>query len=490
MGVKKALECEGLNGRMPFYAGGDVYQNTAAMEPMWYALYEEVNTALMKSDEALAESGLDEFHSLGYQTKYEEIKNEFDKMSQFVKYIVSLEEELYRGVDADFAKALIEPGSGALSLLSNIKVDDIQIKNNGLVEIEMCYADMNGHVTPNQGTYAPKTIGFDAFIGYNDNAGEKSAYVMGFTDVLYAPKLLEGQTIEGYLRDHEEEFRALFYDTDFRIERPGLKCLSNILDAITFGITAIVRGATGYNFVTKETLSDADQMMSGVNGIIILGGSVLAVGYSGASIVYIWVANGVEVVATETTQLICKELGLSPEVTMGLTILAGIVAEGGMLALLTKMNGNTVKLTDDALEAIRASDELSNVNSNQLDEIVEAYQTSYAQSSSNSKISQILVNRTELTGTNRERLLSTVQDSKLATYIDEIYRPGATVGDGGTADKLIDEFYKGESRHLIKAKGRLTEINKLINSGTLGLNDLDIAEALRDDLEYAIKLFD
>ena len=371
MGVKKALDCDGLNGRMPFYAGGDVYQNTAAMEPMWYALYEEVNTALMKSDEALAESGLDEFHSLGYQTKYEEIKNEFDKMSQFVKYIVSLEEELYRGVDADFAKALIEPGSGALSLLSNIKVDDIQIKNNGLVEIEMCYADMNGHVTPNQGTYAPKTIGFDAFIGYNDNAGEKSAYVMGFTDVLYAPKLLECQTIEGYLRYHEEEFRALFYDTDFRIERPGLECLSNILDAITFGITAIVRGATGYNFVTQETLSDADQMMSGVNGIIILGGSVLALGYSGASIVYIWVANGVEVVATETTQLICKELGLSPEVTMGLTILAGIVAEGGMLALLTKMNGNTVKLTDDALEAIRASDELSDVNSNQLDEIVE-----------------------------------------------------------------------------------------------------------------------
>ncbi len=30
---------------------------------------------------------------------------------------------------------------------------------------------------------------------------------------------------------------------------------------------------------------------------------------------------------------------------------------------------------------------------------------------------------------------------------------------------------------------------KIIDSGNLGLNDLDIAEAIRDDLEYAIGLF-
>ena len=39
-------------------------------------------------------------------------------------------------------------------------------------------------------------------------------------------------------------------------------------------------------------------------------------------------------------------------------------------------------------------------------------------------------------------------------------------------------------------KGRLNEINKTIASGKLFLNDLDIAEALRDNLEQAIKLFD
>ena len=113
--------------------------------------------------------------------------------------------------------------------------------------------------------------------------------------------------------------------------------------------------------------------------------------------------------------------------------------------------------------------------------------TSYGESSGN--ISELLENRQELTGTNREKLLSMVQDTKLAAYINEVYRPGASVGDGGTADKLIMEFYEGSSRHLPKAKERLVGINRIIDSGKLGLNDLDIAEALRDDLEYAIDLF-
>ena len=120
-------------------------------------------------------------------------------------------------------------------------------------------------------------------------------------------------------------------------------------------------------------------------------------------------------------------------------------------------------------------------------EIKKITETSYGKSSGN--ISELLENRPELTGTNREKLLSMVQDTKLAAYINEVYRPGASVGDGGTADKLIMEFYEGSSRHLPKAKERLVGINRIIDSGKLGLNDLDIAEALRDDLEYAIDLF-
>ena len=53
-------------------------------------------------------------------------------------------------------------------------------------------------------------------------------------------------------------------------------------------------------------------------------------------------------------------------------------------------------------------------------------ETSYGESSRN--ISELLENRPELIGTNREKLLSMVQDTKLAAYINEVYRPGASVG--------------------------------------------------------------
>ncbi|WP_092241809.1 hypothetical protein [Butyrivibrio sp. INlla21] len=86
-------------------------------------------------------------------------------------------------------------------------------------------------------------------------------------------------------------------------------------------------------------------------------------------------------------------------------------------------------------------------------------------------------------------MLSKIQDSKLEKTANELYRRGAQVGDGGTAAKLAEEFSTGNSKHLIKAQERLKGLNKLISSGELGLNDLDIAEALRDDLEYAINLF-
>ncbi|SCZ81454.1 hypothetical protein [Pseudobutyrivibrio xylanivorans] len=112
-----------------------------------------------------------------------------------------------------------------------------------------------------------------------------------------------------------------------------------------------------------------------------------------------------------------------------------------------------------------------------------------SKSKSSGHISELLSGRPELSGTNREKLLSTVQNNKLSSYINELYRPGATIGDGGTADALISEFYSGKSTHLIKAQERLKGINKVINSGSLGLNDLDVAYALRDDLEIAIELF-
>lgn len=95
----------------------------------------------------------------------------------------------------------------------------------------------------------------------------------------------------------------------------------------------------------------------------------------------------------------------------------------------------------------------------------------------------------ELTGTNREKLLSAIQNENLRKIANELYRPGATIGDGGTAASLVDEFSRGVSKHLQKANERVIQLKKILNSNELGLNDLDIAEALQDDLEDAINLF-
>ena len=151
-----------------------------------------------------------------------------------------------------------------------------------------------------------------------------------------------------------------------------------------------------------------------------------------------------------------------------------------------KIRNETVK---SDVEVVRntTEDSVEDVGKSAAEDAGKVVETSYGESSGN--ISELLENRPELIGTNREKLLSMVQDTKLAAYINELYRPGASVGDGGTADKLIMEFYEGSSRHLPKAKERLVGINRIIDSGKLGLNDLDIAEALRDDLEYAIDLF-
>ncbi len=109
--------------------------------------------------------------------------------------------------------------------------------------------------------------------------------------------------------------------------------------------------------------------------------------------------------------------------------------------------------------------------------------------SGKSETSILLDNRPELDGTNRDKLLSTIEDPKLRSLANELYREGATVGDGGTADKLIKEFSEGSSKHLQKASERLKNLNYLANSNTLGLNDLDVLDELRIDLENAINLF-
>ncbi|SFF40208.1 hypothetical protein SAMN04487969_13415 [Paenibacillus algorifonticola] len=108
----------------------------------------------------------------------------------------------------------------------------------------------------------------------------------------------------------------------------------------------------------------------------------------------------------------------------------------------------------------------------------------------NCNVNKLLDKMPEFTGSTREKLLSAVQSVDLRGFINELYRPGAKVGDGGTAAILTKEFLDSAfPTHLQKAQDQLRVLNKLAKSGKLSLNDLDILDALADDLEKELRLF-
>ena len=66
----------------------------------------------------------------------EPIDNEYNNY-KFVKSKTRIRRTLGKETDGQMAKALNEPKSGALSILSNITMDSIQVANNGYVEIQI-----------------------------------------------------------------------------------------------------------------------------------------------------------------------------------------------------------------------------------------------------------------------------------------------------------------------------------------------------------------
>lgn len=92
---------------------------------------------------------------------------------------------------------------------------------------------------------------------------------------------------------------------------------------------------------------------------------------------------------------------------------------------------------------------------------------------------------------NGQQLYNAAQNQSLKNQIAELYRPGAKIGDGGTADALRYEIKTGKlvggRSHYLKAKERVRALTKLVNSGSLSASDKKIAQDLIDDLNDALK---
>ena len=92
----------------------------------------------------------------------------------------------------------------------------------------------------------------------------------------------------------------------------------------------------------------------------------------------------------------------------------------------------------------------------------------------------------------REQLLNLASNDKLKNCINEMYRPGATIGDGGLADAIRYELTTGElvggKSHITKGLERVRNLENIIAKQNLASADLKIATHLLNDLKSALEL--
>lgn len=91
----------------------------------------------------------------------------------------------------------------------------------------------------------------------------------------------------------------------------------------------------------------------------------------------------------------------------------------------------------------------------------------------------------------RDELLSQTTNAKLQNTIKEMYRPNATIGDGGLSDAVRHELRTGEfvggKSHIPKAKERLNNMRNILRRETLDANDKKTIFDLIEDLEKALE---
>jgi hypothetical protein len=78
----------------------------------------------------------------------------------------------------------------------------------------------------------------------------------------------------------------------------------------------------------------------------------------------------------------------------------------------------------------------------------------------------------------------------LLLALSNLYRAGAKIGDGGTADAIRHELQTGKllspSGHLTKGKKMVSALSRLIDKDNLNANDIEIARNILTDLNNAI----
>jgi len=91
----------------------------------------------------------------------------------------------------------------------------------------------------------------------------------------------------------------------------------------------------------------------------------------------------------------------------------------------------------------------------------------------------------------REQLLKLVTNPKLKNTVNDLYRPGAVIGDGGTADSIRHYLKTGElvsgSTHIQKGEERVRNLKNILETQDLNTTDRKIAYELLQDLIAALE---
>ncbi|MEW6141997.1 MAG: RHS repeat-associated core domain-containing protein [Chloroflexota bacterium] len=82
----------------------------------------------------------------------------------------------------------------------------------------------------------------------------------------------------------------------------------------------------------------------------------------------------------------------------------------------------------------------------------------------------------------RNELLGRATNERVKDAIDQLYRPNAKIGDGGTADII-----RQEGTHIQKGFDRLAQLKDILRTEKLDPNDLKVVKELIDDLEDALR---
>ena len=88
----------------------------------------------------------------------------------------------------------------------------------------------------------------------------------------------------------------------------------------------------------------------------------------------------------------------------------------------------------------------------------------------------------------REQLLEVAENKSLRNAVDQLYRPTAKIGDGGTADAIRNELTTGQFvQHAQKGYDYVKNLQKILRTEQLSPSDRAIAVRLLNDLQNALE---